>query len=158
LDKSSLDEEQLRTKIALTGQGSMVGLRRLFGWIPFVPPVGAHPFDPIEMGRDVVRLRHYYQQSAFPQPNVDSHAPYRSKSGVVKVTYRIAEGPPLLADTLTFAGAGDTLIVPDSLGRDWRRFVRTEQDHLGRAGTDERRALADSTVRWFRAHGYPFAT
>src|SRR5262249_11870245 len=83
---------------------------------------------------------------------------YRAKSDVVKVTYRIAEGPPLLADTLTFAGAGDTLVVPDSLGRDWRRFVRTEQNHLGRAGEDERRALADSTVRWFRAHGYPFAT
>ena len=158
LDKSSLDEEQLRQKVALTGQGSMVGLRRLFGWIPFVPPVGAHPFDPIEMGRDVVRLRHYYQQSGFPKADVDYDASYRAKSDVVKVTYRIAEGPPLEADTLTFAGAGDTLIVPDSLGRDWRRFVRTEQDHLGRAGEDERRALADSTVRWFRAHGYPFAT
>jgi outer membrane protein assembly factor BamA len=158
LGKSSLEEEQLRQKIALTGQGSMVGLRRLFSWIPFVPPVGAHPFDPIEMGRDVVRLRHYYQQSGFPKADVDYDASYRSKSDVVKVTYRIAEGPPLVADTLTFAGAADTLIVPDSLGRDWRRYVRTQQDHLGRAGEDERRALADSTVRWFRAHGYPFAT
>jgi outer membrane protein assembly factor BamA len=158
LDKSSLDETQLRQKVALTGQGSMVGLRRLFGWIPFVPPVGVHPFDPIELGRDVVRLRHYYQQSGFPKADVDYDATYRAKSDVVKVTYRIAEGPPLLADTLTFAGAGDTIIVPDSLARDWRRFVRTEQDYLGRAGEDERRALADSTIRWFRAHGYPFAT
>jgi outer membrane protein assembly factor BamA len=157
-DKSSLDEEQLRQKIALTGQGSMVGLRRLLGWIPFVPPVGTHPFDPLEMGRDVVRLRHYYQQSGFPKADVDYDATYRAKSDVVKVTYRIAEGPPLLADTLTFAGPGDTLIVPDSLGRAWRRYVRTQQDHLGRAGEDERRELADSTVRWFRAHGYPFAT
>ena len=31
---SSLDEAQLRDKIALTGQGSMVGLRRLFRFIP----------------------------------------------------------------------------------------------------------------------------
>jgi outer membrane protein assembly factor BamA len=156
--KSSLDEEDLRHEIALTGQGSMVGLRRLLSWIPFVPPVGAHPFDPTEMGRDVVRLRHYYQRSGFPRADVDYDAKYRAKADVVKVTYRIAEGPPLLADTLSFTGTGDTLIVPDSLGRDWRRFARTEQDHLGRAGEDERRALADSTVRWFRAHGYPFAT
>ena len=158
LDKSSLDEDLLRQKIALSGQGSMVGLRRMFSWIPFVPPVGAHPFDPTEMGRDVVRLRRYYQRSGFPKADVDYDATYRAKSDVVNVTYRIAEGPPLLADTLTFSGKDDSLVVPDSLGRDWRRFVRTEQDHLGRAGEDERRALADSTVRWFRAHGYPFAT
>ena len=33
-----------------------------------------------------------------------------------------------------------------------------EQDQVDRAGEDEKRALADSTVRWFRAHGYPFAS
>lgn len=157
-DKSSLEEDQLRKKIALTGQGGMVGLRRLLGFIPFVPPVGAHPFDPTEMARDVVRLRHYYQRSGFPKADVGYLAKYQAKSDVVKVTYRIAEGPPLLADTLTFSGTDGTLIVPDSLARDWRRFARAQQAHLGRAGEDERRALADSTVRWFRAHGYPFAT
>jgi outer membrane protein assembly factor BamA len=157
-DKSSLDEAQLRQKIALTGQGSMVGLRRLFGFIPFVPPVGAHPFDPTEMARDVVRLRHYYQRSGFPKADVDYQAKYQAKSDAVKVTYRIAEGPPLMADTLTFTGTDGTLIVPDSLERSWGRFVRAEQKQLGRSGEDERRALADSTVRWFRAHGYPFAT
>ena len=157
-DKSSLDEDQLRKKIALTGQGGMVGLRRLLGFIPFVPPVGAHPFDPTEMARDVVRLRHYYQRSGFPKADVGYLAKYQAKSDVVKVTYRIAEGPPLLADTLTFSGTDGTLIVPDSLGRSWRRFAQAQQAHLGRAGEDERRALADSTVRWFRAHGYPFAT
>ena len=157
-DSSSLDPEQLREKIALTGQGSMVGLRRRLGFIPFVPPVGAHPFDPAEMARDVVRLRHYYARSGFPKADVAYQAEYHAKSDVVNVTYRIAEGPALTVDTVTFAGAGDTLMVPDSLGRDWRRFTRTEQGHVKRAGEDERRALADSTVRWFRAHGYPFAS
>jgi outer membrane protein insertion porin family len=136
----------------------MVGLRRLFGFIPFVPPVGAHPFDPTEMARDVVRLRHYYQRSGFPKADVDYQAKYQAKSDAVKVTYRIAEGPPLMAHTLTFTGKDGTAIVPDSLERSWGRFVRAEQKQLGRAGEDERRALADSTVRWFRAHGYPFAT
>jgi len=157
-DSSSLDPEQLREQIALTGQGSMVGLRRRLGFIPFVPPVGAHPFDPTEMARDVVRLRHYYARSGFPKADVAYQAKYHAKSDVVNVTYRIAEGPALTVDTVTFAGAGDTLMVPDSLGRDWRRFTRTEQGRVKRAGEDERRALADSTVRWFRAHGYPFAS
>jgi outer membrane protein insertion porin family len=156
-DKSSLDVDQLRSKIALTGQGSMVGLRRLFGFIPFVPPVGAHPFDPTEMARDVVRLRRYYQRSGFPKADVGYLAKYQAKADVVKVTYRIAEGPPLTVDTLTFGGTDGTLTLPDSLVPSWRRFVHDEQGRVERAGEDERRALADSTVRWFRAHGYPFA-
>ena len=52
----------------------MVGLRRVLGFIPFVPPVGAHPFDPTEMARDVVRLRRYYQRSGFPKADVDYQA------------------------------------------------------------------------------------
>jgi outer membrane protein assembly factor BamA len=155
--RSSLDPDQLRQKIALSGQGSMVGLRRLLGFIPFVPPVGSHPFDPTEMARDAVRLRHYYERAGFPKADVDYQAKYQAKSDLVEVTYRIAEGPPLKVDTLIFEGTDGPLAVPDSLGRSWRRFVRTEQGHADRAGEDERRAFADSTVRWFRAQGYPFA-
>ena len=156
--QSSLDEARLRDQIALTGQGSMVGLRRFFGFLPFVPPVGAHPFDPLELGRDVVRLEHYYQRAGFPRADVEYDADYRARSDAVQVTYRIAEGPPLLVDTLQFTGMEGPLDLPESLGRSWRRFTRTQQDHVERAGEDEKRALADSTVRWFRAHGYPFAS
>lgn len=157
-DKSSLDPEVLRQKIALTGQGSMVGVRRLLAFIPVVPPVGSHPFDPTEMARDVVRLRRYYQRSGFPKADVDYRARYKAEPDVVEVTYLIAEGPPLGVESLKFTGQDEALELPASLGRSWRRFVRTEEGRLDRAGEDERRALADSTVRWFRAHGYPFAS
>jgi outer membrane protein insertion porin family len=155
---SSLTEAQLRDKIALSGQGSMVGLRRLLGFIPLVPPVGSHPFDPVEMARDVVRLERYYQRSGFPRADVDYEARYHAKSDAVQVTYRIAEGPPLTVDSVRFTGMDGPLDLPEPLGRSWRRFVRTQQGLIDRAGEDEKRALADSTVRWFRAHGYPFAT
>ncbi|MGH7525842.1 MAG: BamA/OMP85 family outer membrane protein, partial [Gemmatimonadales bacterium] len=154
----SLDEAVLRQKIALTGRGGMVGLRRFFGFIPFVPPVGAHPFDPPEMQRDVKRLRNYYRRSGFPRAEVQYDARYQAKSDLVEVTYVIAEGPPLEVDTLDFAGEQGPLDLPPELGRSWRRFVRGERGRADRAGEDERRALADSTVRWFRAHGYPFAS
>ncbi|HKP48786.1 MAG TPA: FtsQ-type POTRA domain-containing protein, partial [Gemmatimonadales bacterium] len=156
-DKPSLEEDQLRSKIALTGQGSMIGLRRTLGFLPFVPPVGAHPFDPVEMGRDVTRLRHYYQRSGFPKAEVDYQARYQAKSDVAWVTYRITEGPPLMVDSLTFGGRDTALVVPEGLERSWQRFVGNQREGIERAGEDERRALADSTVRWFRAHGYPFA-
>jgi outer membrane protein assembly factor BamA len=156
-DKSSLEEDQLRSKIALTGQGSMVGLRRTLGFLPFVPPVGAHPFDPVEMGRDVVRLRHYYQRSGFLKAEVDYQARYQAKSDVTWVTYRITEGPPLMVDSLAFGGRDTGLVLPEGLERRWQRFTQAQRNSIERAGEDERRALADSTVRWFRAHGYPFA-
>ncbi len=156
-DKASLEEDQLRSKIALTGQGSMVGLRRTLGFLPFVPPVGSHPFDPAEMGRDVVRLRHYFQRSGFPKVEVDYQAKYEAKSDVAWVTYRITEGPPLMVDTLSFGGMDTALMLPKALEPNWQRFTRKQRKDIERAGEDERRALADSTVRWFRAHGYPFA-
>jgi outer membrane protein insertion porin family len=157
-DNSTLDPTVLRQKIALTGQGSMVGLRRALRFIPLVPPVGAHPFDPTEMARDVVRLRRHYERSGFPKADVDYVARYRAKPDAVDVTYVIEEGPPLKITGLEFTGQQGALEVPPRLERDWRRFVEDEQGRYSRAGEDERRALADSTVRWFRSHGYPFAS
>jgi outer membrane protein insertion porin family len=156
--KASLDPDVLRQKIALTGQGSLVWLRRLFGFLPFVPPVGAHRFDPTEMQRDVVRLQRYYQRAGFPRADVSYEARYRAKSDRIRVTYVIDEGPPITIDTLDFRTAHGPIELPASLQRSWRRFARAERGRADRAGEDERRALADSTVRWFRAHGYPFAS
>jgi outer membrane protein insertion porin family len=156
--KQSLDPDVLRQKIALTGQGSMVGLRRIFGFLPFVPPVGAHTFDPIEMGRDVLRLRSYCQRSGFPKADVHYEVNYNAKANAVKVIYVIAEGPPLRVASLDFTTERGPVELPPNLKRSWLGFVRQQSRHVDRAGEDERQALADSTVRWFRAHGYPFAS
>jgi outer membrane protein assembly factor BamA len=156
--KQSLDEDVLRQKIALTGQGSLVGLRRIFGFLPFVPPVGAHTFDPVELERDVLRLRNYYHRAGFPRVDVTYEVKYRAKANAVKVTYVIAEGPPLKVASLDFTGERGPLELLPNLARSWQRFVQVERKRIDRAGEDERRALADSTVRWFRARGYPFAT
>ena len=45
--KQTLPEEDLRRRIGLTERGGMVGLRRFFGFLPFISPVGTHPFDPL---------------------------------------------------------------------------------------------------------------
>jgi outer membrane protein insertion porin family len=158
VDRRSLDEDVLRRQIALTGPGSLVWLRRLLGFLPFVPPVGTHLFDPTEMQRDVVRLRHYYNRSGFLRTEVRYEARYEAKSDRIGVTYVIDEGPPVMVDTLSFTAQDDSLELPPSIQRSWRRFTRGERGRAGRSGEDERRALADSTVRWFRAHGYPFAS
>jgi outer membrane protein assembly factor BamA len=156
--KESLDQGVLRQKIALTGQGSLVWLRKLLGFLPFVPPVGKHLFDPAEMQRDVVRLRHYYQRSGFARVKVRYDASYEAKSDQIRVTYVIDEGPPITIDSLAFTTPAGPLTLPAETQRSWRRFARGTRSRADRAGEDERREVADSTVRWFRAHGFPFAS
>lgn len=155
--KEALDEGALRQKIALSGRGGLAGLRRALGFIPFVPKVGSHPFDPVELERDVVRLRNFYRRSGFPKAGVEYRVRYRAKPDEVDVTYRVVEGPPLLIDTVAFAGEGGSLDLPGDLVPSWNRFVHRRQTRADRYGENEQKALADSTVRWFRAHGYPFA-
>ena len=157
-DKNDLREDDLRTRISLTAQGSMVGLRKFFGFLPFVPPVGAHPFDPLELQRDVIRLRNRFQQSGYPKAQVKYDVRYHSKKDVVDVTYVVKAGPPLLVDSLDFTGDSGALAIPEDVQHDWTSFVERERKNANRAGEDERKALADSTWRWFSAHGYPFAT
>jgi outer membrane protein insertion porin family len=155
--KRTLAEEDLRRKIALTARGGMVGIRRFFGFLPFVPPVGVHPFDPLELQRDVVRLRNHYEQSGFLKADVKYDVRYDAKSDLVQVAYIIDEGPPLLVRSLRFVGDSGGLNLPPKLARDWTSFVRREQRKANRFGKDEQRELADSTTRWLRDRGYPFA-
>ena len=156
--KQTLAEEDLRRKIALTALGGMVGLRRFFGFLPFISPVGVHPFDPLELQRDVVRLRNHYQRSGFPKARVDYDVEYDAESDLVQVAYVIDQGPPLLVGSLSFVGDSGGLNLPPNLARDWSRFVRREQRRAGRFSESEQRELADSTTRWLRDRGYPFAT
>jgi outer membrane protein insertion porin family len=155
----TLNEEDLRKQIALTAQGGMVGVRRFFGLLPFVPPVGVHPFDPLELQRDVVRLRNHYHRSGFQKARVSYDVRYNAESDLMRVAYVIDEGPPLLVHSLRFLGDSGELRFPSpKLAREWDEFVKREQREAGRFGKDEQRELADSTIRWLRARGYPFAS
>ena len=122
--KHTLPEEEIRKKVALSGQGGMVGVRRVLGFLPFVPPVGSHPFDPLEMQRDVVRLRNHYSRSGFPKADIGREARYDAKSDLIRVTYVIAEGPPLLLHSVRFVGDSGTLKFPPELAPEWDQFVK----------------------------------
>jgi outer membrane protein insertion porin family len=156
-DKNDLREDDLRTRISLTPQGSMVGLRRFFGFLPFVPPVGAHPFDPLELQRDVIRLRNRFHRAGYPKAQVKYDVTYHSKQDVVDVGFVIRAGSPLMVDSLDFVGDSGPLDIPPEARDDWATFVKRERKNAERLGEDERKSLADSTWRWFSAHGYPFA-
>jgi outer membrane protein insertion porin family len=153
----TFEEADLRPHIALTERGGMVGLRRALGWLPFISPVGDHPFRPIELQRDVVRLRNIYVRSGFLDAKVDYDVRYDAEEDLAEVTFLIEEGPPLLLREVRFIGpdSGPPAIPPE-LDAAWRGFVQLEREAGGRFGETERRGIADRTSRWLRNRGYPF--
>jgi outer membrane protein insertion porin family len=154
----SVEEGDLRPHIALTARGGMVGIRRALSFIPFIPPVGHHPFRPVELQRDVVRLRNLYTRSGYLDAKVDYDVRYDAEDDLVDVAFVIEEGPPLQLRAVRFIGpdSAPPAIAPEIAG-EWRRFVGLEQETHGRFGEGERRGIADRTTRWLRNHGYPFA-
>jgi outer membrane protein assembly factor BamA len=155
----TLGEEKLREQIALTERGGMVGLRKFFGFLPFVPPVGVHLFDPFELQRDVIRLGNLYHQSGFLRAQVSYDVRYNAESDLIEVAYVVDEGPPLLVRSLEYRGAGDApLEVPPEAADRWTRLTRSQREEAGRLGEVELQGIAASAGRWFRIQGFPFAT
>ncbi len=153
----TLEEEELRREIALTARGGLVGIRRFFGFLPFVSDVGVHPFDPLELQRDVVRLENHYRRSGFLKLDVRYDVRYNARSDLVEVAYVVKEGPPLRVGSLHFVADSGKLSFPPKLDREWTKFVGREQRKADRFGKNQQRELADSTTRWLRNRGYPFA-
>jgi outer membrane protein insertion porin family len=157
-DHQTIPEPDLRARISLTARGGMVGLRRLLGFLPFVPPIGHHPFDPASLQRDVVRLRLHYRKAGFLHTRVDYDVEYEAKSDLVDVEFVIREGEPLMVDSLDFAPMEPgSLTLASELEEPWRTFVQDQRSLIGQFGDKERAELADSTSRWLRDRGYPFA-
>ena len=149
--------EELQPHIALTERGGMIGLRRLFGFLPFVTPVGEHPFEPIVLQRDVVRLRNIYVREGFLDVKVDYDVTYDAEKDLVDITFVIEQGPPLLLRQVRFVGPDSgSPRVASELVDEWSSFVRQEQEAGGRFSEAERRDIAERTTRWLRNRGYPF--
>ena len=154
----------LEEQIALTDMGGLlgsVGCKRGSRFIPFIPAVGTHPFSPIEMQKDVVRLERFYNRNGFLFPEVDWLVRLDSAANTVRLVYTIEEGPPLLLEGLVFVGPDDEPAVglfPPSLRDDWRAF----RDEIAlRQGTrlDDFTLLQleNQTLGWVRDQGYAFA-
>jgi outer membrane protein insertion porin family len=154
-----LTEAELRSQLALTERPGLIFLHKVLGWFPLVGPVGSHPFDPLELERDVVRLRNLYQRNGYLDAQVTYQVRYDADPDLVDITYHVREGPPLVLHALRFVAPGNApLTLAPELADPWQRFTGLEAQAAGRFGEGERQGLADRTVRWFRNRGFPFAT
>ena len=159
-DSESFSPNELSRVLALKARGTLYQPRRILGELPIVPSPGTHRFDPVELQKDVVRLRRFYQRSGFPAPVIDYRLHSNTEGTVVDVTFLIEEGTPVILRELwmaTRAGAG-AMELPDSLKAEWRRLETELAQGRGRRFGDAEATLMETrATEWLQDRGYQVA-
>ncbi|HWN18158.1 MAG TPA: BamA/TamA family outer membrane protein [Gemmatimonadales bacterium] len=155
--EQSFSTSELGGVIALKGRGSLYGVRQLIGKLPFIGDPATYRFDPVELQKDVVRLRRFYERSGFLDPDIDYRVEANSAGTLVDVTFLIHEGPAVALRELRIHLA-DSVGLPDSLGPEWKALQAEVAAGRGRRfGEAEEQALERQVTAWLRDRGYPRA-
>lgn len=168
-DTQTFSEKELRELLATQGpngwdRAKAVGRRiPLLGSLLWKPTV--YPLDPLEVQRDVVRLRKFYRLNGFLQTRIRYPASQLdTASNTIRVIYSITEGEPLRVRRVTltaFAPGGDTLrAFPADVQAEWRRLEdgRTSLKRGDRFSSLDYALFKGQVLDWARNRGYPFAT
>lgn len=131
-------------------------LRFVFGC-----PREPHPFNPIEVQKDAVRLMNYYERNGFPRTFVDYDVTLDAESNQVDVVFEITEGPARLLQEVQF-GKPSAPPVAESLApelrADWAGFAEdVGLDEGQRVSEFSLVELQNRTRQWLRTRGYAFA-
>ena len=117
------------------------------------------PFDPIELQKDVVRLRQFYNQNGFPQPTI-SYATSRLDTASNKIHIRLAiqEGPPLFIKHVEVLDtSGQPIQVPEKDQKSWSGFIASFDQIIDTRYTEvEQLRIQDRLYAWFQNSGYAF--
>jgi outer membrane protein insertion porin family len=156
----SFSAAELGSLVAVKGRGQLYDFRQLLGKLPLVPTPGRFTFDPIQLQKDVVRLRRFYQRAGFFAPRVDYTVRPNGSGTVVGVEYVIEEGPAVRLRTLSVVGPDGTEApaVPDSLRESWHKLEAELLTAGGRRfGDADLIEVRNRALGWLRENGYPFA-
>ena len=153
LDHQSFSTNNLRERLALRPPGALA-------FLPFVSS-GPFPFSPLELQRDLVRLRQFYRRSGFPNAEFDYGVEFDANANRVDVEFLVREGDPVLRGALSVLGdsvdASDLPLPPD-LQPGWRTFIAAVPPRHGeRVGELESVELDNRVSGWLRDRGYAFA-
>jgi outer membrane protein insertion porin family len=155
----SFTKDELRAQLAEPMRGKHATLRHCFSFLPMVDAVPDALFDPVELQRDVARLRGFYQRAGFLRPDV-KYTVLTLQPNRIAVRFLIDEGTPQMLEKLVIAGPDSTppeQWLPPHLRRAWKDFAtelaRAESKRFG----EKEAKTAEAAVRtWFLDNGYPF--
>lgn len=155
----TFEPQQLKTQIALTEPSFWDRLRTL---LPLMEG-REHPFDPVELQKDVVRIRQFYNRNGFLHPDIDYPASQLDTvDNDIHVIFKIDEGPPVIIQDVGFRGPDGNYAFYQfaDVGEDsWISFRNDITVHTGDRYTDfDRLRIQDQALSWLKDRGYAFAT
>lgn len=159
VESQTFREHELGQEIALQEPGFYDKIRSI---LPLVqaPP---HPFDPLVLQRDVVRLRRFYERQGFLDAEVSYPASQLdTSSNTIHVIFRIREGPPLVIQDVSFADSLDQTFAAALFSGEVREnWIEFRDDHTFQTGerytTIKFFTLQGQILAWLRGQGFAFA-
>ncbi|MBT8401178.1 MAG: hypothetical protein KJO98_11930, partial [Rhodothermia bacterium] len=155
---STFESDVLKNQIATTEPSFFDKVKRI---VPFVSP-RKHPFDPVTLQQDVVRLRRYYSSHGFLYADIDYPASQLdTTNNRIHVIFSIEEGPPLILQDFGFYdGDGNYAlnVFPGAFRERWVSFRDRISLQLGQRYTDaERVRIQDRVINFMTDNGFAFA-
>lgn len=158
LDTRTFEDDQLELQIATQGPGLLDKVKRV---LPLLS-AAEYPFFPVELQRDVVRLRRFYRQNGFLSPSIDYGASQLdTTSNTIRIVFSIQEGPPLIIQDVGFFGPEGRYAAQLFDGEEraaWIRFRDRNTFQTGSRFTEfDLIRLQDQVLAWLKDRGYAFA-
>jgi outer membrane protein insertion porin family len=142
----------LEKHLRLEGRASFYRTRRLLGKLPLIDSPSSQRFDPIELQKDVSRLRRFYQESGFPRPEIDYEVESNDAGTEARVTFLVEEGPAVVLRELQVSAPTG---LPDSLTSAWGALARELASLENRRfGITEGRTIESKIVSFLGDQGY----
>ena len=134
---------------------------RIRGPLPFLKP-NTYPLDPIELQKDVVRLRRFFRQNGYLSPSIDYGASrLDTTNNTIRVVFDITQGPPIIIQDVAFFspdGGFAIELFEDEERRRWIDFRdRTSFKTGDRFTTFDLIRIQDQVLNWLKDQGYAFA-
>lgn len=156
----TLSESALRRVLQTRDRGSAYGLRVALARLPLIDRPAQQPFNPMDLQRDVVRLRQMYFGAGFVRAQVRYVVTRDDRDNLLDITFVIDEGAPVLVAGVTIMGP-DSLAppdVPEAERPSWERAQNGARKLVGRRlDVSEAREQRNRLESWWRDRGYPGA-
>ncbi len=151
-------EKTLKTQIALTEPTFFDRIKRA---LPLLEPT-PRPFNPVELQKDVVRLRLYFRKNGFLYPDIDyATSELDTTSNAINIIYTIDPGPPLILQDVNFVGPDSNYAYfhfDETRRPGWEKQREAITVRAGDRYTEfDRLRIQDMAITWMKNAGYAFA-
>ena len=157
----ALTEHRLAKALHTRARGPAYGFLAALGKLPLVPDPGVHPFSPLTLQEDVVRLRGLYAASGFFRSKVRYEVRRDDAKNLLDITFLIQEGIPTVVGNVVVQAQDSlvTLPVPTGEAHSWESTRRSAIGQRGaRLVVDDARQGRDKLEKWWRNRGFPRAS